>query len=43
MLKELQGGLFGNKTIFMWEHIIDCDEPECLEACTKLRALLNKI
>lgn len=43
MLKELQGWLFGNKAILLWEHIIDSDEPECLEACAELRELLNAI
>lgn len=43
MLKELQVWLFGNKTILLWEHIIDSDEPECIQACAELRELLNKI
>lgn len=43
MLKELQGWLFGNKTILLWEHIVDSDEPECIQACAELRELLNKI
>ena len=43
MLKELQGWLFGNKAILLWEHIVDSDEPECIQACAELRALLNTI
>lgn len=43
MLRELQGWLFGNKTILLWEHIINSEEPECIQACAELRTLLNKI
>jgi hypothetical protein len=43
ILKEIQAWLFKNQTILLWEHIIDSDEPECIEACAELRILLNKI
>jgi predicted ATP-binding protein involved in virulence len=43
ILKELQSWLFGTKTILLWEHIIESDEPECILACTELRDILNNI
>jgi len=43
MLKELQGWLFGSKSILLWEHIVDSDEPECVVACAELREILNHI
>lgn len=43
MLKELQGWLFGGKNILLWEHIINSDQPECVEACSELRMILDEI
>lgn len=43
MLRELQAALFGNKAIVLWEHIIESDHPDCIEACKELRAILEGV
>lgn len=43
MLREIQGWLFGNKNILIWEHIINSDDPDCLDATSELREMLSKI
>lgn len=43
MLRELQGTLFGSKAIVLWEHIIESDHPDCIEACKELRAILEGV
>jgi|GEM_PF-5801141 len=43
LLKELQGWLFGSRTILLWEHIINSNDPACIESCSELREILDKI
>lgn len=43
MLNELQNWLFGKKTILLWEHIVDSDDPACVRACKELREILDRI
>lgn len=43
MLKEIQNWLFGSQSILLWEHIIESESPNCIEACQELRAILNGI
>lgn len=43
MLKELQSWLFSNRNILLWEHIVDSNEPDCIEACKELRSILDSI
>ncbi|WP_343583129.1 AAA family ATPase [Herbaspirillum sp.] len=41
MLKDLQGWIFGSKNILLWEHIVNSEDPACLDACKELRAIVD--
>lgn len=43
MLKEIQNWLFGTKSILLWEHIVENEEADCIEACKELREIINGI
>lgn len=43
MLRELQSWLFGNKSILLWEHIIDSEDEVCKNAYIGLTDIVNKI
>lgn len=43
LLKDVQGWLFGSRKISLWEHVVNSESPECIDACTGLTAILNRV
>lgn len=43
LISEIRGSIFGTKRISIWEHIMACEEQECVNAIKPLREIIDKI